>query len=267
MPAHSFETILAGMGDAGGRMAEMGASEGAAGNLSVFVRELTDLPPAFVARGEIDLPVAAPSLAGGWLVITATGRRLGDITRYPGRTVGVLRVCEGGLRAELYAAEPLRPTSEMNSHLAVHEDHVARRGLTHHAVLHAQPIRLSYLSHVAAYASTEALSRRLFRWQPEMIVEFPEGIGVLPFELPGSEEQMKLTVEGMAIHRAVLWQRHGIVTRDDHSMGKAADLVDYAETAAQYEVLNLLLGQPTDGLSDADLKRIIVRLGIAQTLF
>lgn len=267
MSARSFETILEGMGDAGQRMAEMGASEGAAGNISVFVRDLPDLDPAFVSQGELDLPVAVPNLAGGWLVITATGRRLGDITRYPERTVGVLRVCDGGVRAALYAAQPMRPTSEMNSHLAVHDDHVGRRGLTHHAVLHAQPVRLSYLSHVAAYATTEALSRRLFRWQPEMIVEFPEGIGVLPFEMPGSEEQMRLTVEGMATHRAVLWQRHGIVTRDDNSIGKAADLVDYAETAAQYEVLNLLLGQPTDGLSDAELKRIIARMGIVQTLF
>ncbi|MFN8470937.1 MAG: class II aldolase/adducin family protein [Anaerolineae bacterium] len=267
MPPSSFPDILEGMGDAGQRMAEMGASEGAAGNISVYVRDLTDMDSAFVSRGLVDLPVAVPHLGGGYVVITATGRRLGDVTRYPQRSVGVLHVCEGGTEAEFYAAQLMRPTSEMNSHLAVHNDHVGRRGLAHHAVLHAQPIRLSYLSHVPAYATTETLSRRLFRWQPEMIVEFPEGIGVLPFELPGSAEQMNLTVEGMARHRAVLWQRHGIVTRDDNSIGKAADLVDYAETAAQYEVLNLLLGQPTEGLSDTDLRRMIARMGIVQTLF
>ena len=267
MPQHDFGALLEGMGEAGQRMAEMGASEAAAGNLSVYVRELTGLGADWVSQGIIDLPVAVPNLATGWVLVTATHRRLRDVARSPERTVGVLRVCAGGAQAELHAAHPIRPTSELNSHLAVHDDHVGRRGLDHHAVLHAQPIRLTYLSHLDAYGTTDALCRRLFRWQPEMIVEFPEGIGVLPFEMPGSDEQMRLTVAGMAEHRAVLWRRHGIVTRNDESIEGAADLVDYAETAAQYEALNLILGEPTEGLSDAEMRRIIAQMRIVQTLF
>ncbi len=267
MPLYDFKTLIEGMGEAGQRMAEMGASEAAAGNLSVYVRELTGLPTDFGSRGLIDLPVVTPNLAHGWVLVTATHRRLRDVARSPERTLGVLRVCDGGAQAELYAAQPIRPTSELNSHLAVHDDHVGRRGLAHHAVLHAQPIRLTYLSHLDAYGTTDALCRRLFRWQPEMIVEFPEGIGVLPFEMPGSDEQMRLTVAGMVEHRAVLWRRHGIVTRNDDSIEGAADLVDYAETAAQYEVINLMLGEPVEGLSDAEMAQIIARMGITQALF
>ncbi len=267
MPPSDFAKIVEGMGEAGQRMAEMGASEAAAGNISVYVRDLDGLLPAYVSQGIVDLPVAVPNLAQGWLLVTATHRRLRDITRYPEQTIGALRVCDGGFQAELYAAQAMRPTSELNSHLGVHDDQVGRRGLAHHAVLHAQPLRLTYLTHIDAYGTTEALCRRLFRWQPEMIVEFPEGIGVLPFEMPGSDEQMRLTVAGMAEHRAVLWRRHGIVTRNDESIGQAADLVDYAETAARYEVINLMLGEPTEGLSDAEMQGIIARMGIVQTLF
>ncbi len=142
-----------------------------------------------------------------------------------------------------------------------------RRGVEQHSLVHAQPVRLTYLSHLSAYSDTASLTRRLFRWQPETLAVFPEGIGLLLFQPPGSAEQQAVTVRGMAEYRAIVWQRHGILTRSDVSVEHACDLVEYAETAAHYEVINLALGQPTEGLSDADLRLISERLGLMQTLF
>jgi rhamnulose-1-phosphate aldolase len=261
----TFDTLVATIGAAGLRMAQLDAAEGAAGNISVFCRELA-LPRAFAPHGVIDLPVDVPALAGGSVIVTGSGRRLRDLATTPETTLCVLHVHEGGHQATLHAAADVRPTSELNSHLAIHNDHVARRQITTYAVVHAQPLRITFLSHIARYTDQDTLNRSLLRWQPETIIEFPEGIGTLPFEVPGSSEQMQATVVALRDRRAVVWQKHGIVTRAAE-VGKAADLVDYAEAAARYEYLSLHLGEPSAGLSDQEIRLICERLGIRQTVF
>ena len=267
MTQHTWREILDDMADVGQRMWQIGAAEGSAGNMSVFMRDLDELDPRFPRGDELDLPVVVPALAAGWLAVSRSGRRIRDIGRAPGQSLCLLHIHAGGARATLHGPAGARPTSELNSHLAVHDDHVRRRELRYHAVLHAQPLRLTFLSHVDAYGDTQALNRRLLRWQPETIVEFPEGIGVLPFEMHGSPEQMAATVAGLREHRAVIWRCHGIVTRADASIGKAGDLVEYAEAAARYEYLNLQSGSPSTGLSDGELRLIAGRLGIDQHFF
>jgi rhamnulose-1-phosphate aldolase len=149
----------------------------------------------------------------------------------------------------------------------VHNDHVGRRELEHHAIVHAQPIHLTYLSHLAQYQDTERLNRRLLRGQPETIVEFTEGFALLPWEVPGSPEQMGVTTAALASYRAIVWARHGIVTRADKGAGKAADLVEYAEAAARYEYMNLAAGEPGQGLSHDELRLICERLSLPQPEF
>ncbi len=267
MTTATLDEIAAEIGDVGQRLWQIGAAEGAAGNVSVFVHELAGRHDRFIPRGLFALPIAARALAGGWLIVTGSGQRLRDIAARPDATLCLLQIQTDGLQAMLYTGKPLRPTSELNSHLAIHSDHVARRNLGHHAVVHAQPLRLSYLSHIPRYLEPTVLSQRLLRWQAETIMEFPEGIGALPFEVPGSLEQATMTAEALRHQRAVVWARHGIVTRADSSVGKAGDLVEYAEAAAQYEYLNLQAGEPTSGLAPDEIRLIAARLGIEQHIF
>jgi rhamnulose-1-phosphate aldolase len=248
-------------------MTEIDAAEGAAGNISVFTRTLDRLDCSVPAIGVIDLPVAVPTLADGWVIVTGAGQRLRDVASTPTTTLCCLHINADGQHATLHAGAEIRPTSELNSHLAIHNDQVARRGCGFHAIVHAQPLRLTYLSHLARYADTRSFNRRLLRWQPETIAEFPEGIATLPFQMPGSPEQTEVTSAAMRTYRAVVWQRHGIVTRADQSVHKAGDLVEYAETAARYEYLNLAAGEPSTGLSDAELRLICERWQIEQSIF
>lgn len=261
----TLDTLLAAMGAAGTRMVQLGAAEGAAGNISVFVRQLT--PDArFTPQETLALPVAVPALADGWVVVTGRGQRLGDIAAMPEHVLCLLQIQPGGTHALLYTGATRGPTTELNSHLAIHDDQVGRHGYATHAVVHAQPLRLTYLSHIARYRDSDTWSRHLLRWQPETIIEFPEGIGLLPFEVPSSAQQMRITTTALRTYRAAVWQKHGLIARAE-SVAKAADLVEYAEAAAQYEYLNLIAGEPTTGLSDDELRRLCQELGVAQSLF
>ncbi len=267
MNSSTLDMLLTQIGDVGLRMSQIDAAEGAAGNISIYVAEELQPGGRFEERGEIELPATVPHLASGWVVVTGATRRLRDAATSPETTICLLRILAGGRRAMLYGAQGVRPTSELNTHLAVHEDHVARRGVQLHGVVHAQPIHLTYLSHLPRYQETRAFNRRLLRWQPEMIVEFPEGIGMLPFQVPGSPDQMGVSAPALAKYRGVVWGRHGVVTRSDHGAGEAGDLVEYAETAARYEYLSLAAGEPEGGMSDEEMRLICERLGIEQEYF
>ena len=108
---------------------------------------------------------------------------------------------------------------------------------------------LTYLSHIPRYQDEQYLNTHLLRWQPENIINLPEGIGFIPFRMPGSPELMAANVKALGHHRVVIWAKHGVMARSDVSVKRAVDRVEYAETAAKYEYLNLSAGEIGEGLS------------------
>jgi rhamnulose-1-phosphate aldolase len=258
-PGLSLNEILTSIGKAGQRLSAIGACEGAAGNISLYLRCPIDLSDRFPDLHVIDLPLAVPALAGGQLVATGSGCRLRDIADNPDATLGILSVLPGGTRATLHTSHARsfeRLTGELNSHLAVHNDHVARTGADAHALAHAQPPYLVYLSHIPAYRDRDFINSRLLRWQPETILQLPTGLGIVPFLTPGSNALMQATVEQLREHALALWCKHGVMARADSSLDHAVDLIEYVEAAAHYEYLDLAAGSPADGLTPDELQAI-----------
>jgi len=254
------------MGAAGRRVCEIDASEAGAGNISLYLGWDVEVRHRFPVSEQLTLPLATPALAGHTVLVTGSGRRLRQIADDPLAAVGALRVDPGGATATLWTAPHRtfeRLTSELNSHLAVHRDQVARRGLTFQAIVHAQPVHLTYLSHIPAYRSDEALNGALLRWEPETVVSLPDGIAVLDFMVPGSAELMAANVAGLRGHEIVLWAKHGVMARSDVSVTRAVDRIEYAETAARYEYLDLVAGRPAEGLTVGERRQVAVEFGVA----
>jgi rhamnulose-1-phosphate aldolase len=122
------------------------------------------------------------------------------------------------------------------------------------------------LSHLAAYREQRVLNERLFRWEPETIVHLPEGVGVVPFILPGSPALMEATVALLCAHRLVLWSKHGVLARSDVSVTRAADLIEYLEAAARYEYMDLVTGGKGDGLTRDELRAVVDAFDVQTTL-
>ncbi|TIC82546.1 class II aldolase/adducin family protein [Nocardioides sp. GY 10127] len=258
-PYPDLTELLTSMGVAGARICEIDASEAGAGNISLYLGWDVEVRRRFPLTEEIVLPVPAPALAGRTLLVTGSGRRLRQIQDDPEASVGAVTVHEGGEKGTLHTSPRRlfeRLTSEFNSHLAVHQDQVASRGITFQAVVHAQPPHLTYLSHIADYRETLTFNRRILRWEPEAVVALPQGVGVLPFLVPGSPEMMAANVEGLRTHEIVLWSKHGVMARSDLSATRAVDRVEYAETGARYEYMDLVAGRPAEGLARAELQSV-----------
>ena len=269
-PYPELDELLLAIGAAGRRVCEIEASEGAAGNISVYLGWPVDPRRRFPIEEALPLPRRVPELAGGSFIVTGSGRRLREIGEDAAANLAFVVVDPGGETARLYTS-PRRlfekVTSEFNSHLAVHYDQVLQTATVFHAIVHAQPWHLTYLSHVARYADETYLNRHLLRWQPELIIQLPEGIGVVPFHVPGSAELMGATVEGLRSHRVVVWSKHGVMARSDASVKRATDRVEYAETAASYECLNLANSEQGEGLSAEQIRAVCRSFGVKQTIF
>jgi rhamnulose-1-phosphate aldolase len=269
-PFPELDELLTAMGEAGQRLSEIAASEGAAGNISVLIGWPLEPRRHFPLAESIALPLAVPSLAGMTFLASGSGRRLREIIQDPFANIGVLRVEEGGQTGTLYSAPGrlfTRLTSEFNSHLAVHADQVSATGTNFHAIIHAQPLHTTYLSHIPAYQETLYFNQHLLRWEPELIVHFPEGIAHLGFQIPGSAALMQATVEGLRRHKLVVWGKHGVMARSDTSVKRACDLIEYIETGARYEYLNLANQERGQGLSPAEIRAIANAFGVEQHIF
>jgi len=264
-PFPELSEILASIGEAGSRIAAIGASEGGAGNISVCIGWPLEMRRQFPVTVEIPLPLSAPHLAGRRIIVTGSGRRLRDIAIDPAANLGVVLIHPGGETGTLHTSprclfEGL--TSEWNSHLAVHDDTIARGDTNFHAVMHAQPPHLVYLSHVPEYRDEAYFNRRLLRWEPETIVNLPQGVGVLPFMVPGSAQLMEANIAGLRTHRVVLWGKHGVMARSDISVTRAADRIEYAETAARYEYMDLIAGGRAEGLSGDEMRAVVTTFNV-----
>ena len=269
-PYPELDDILTMMGESGRHLAEIEASEGAAGNISVCMRWTVELRTRFPLIEEFELPQIVPELAGATFLVSGSGRRLREIIEDPTANIACIVVNPGGRTGKLYTSYNRRferVTSEFNSHLAVHYDQICSTNTNFHAVIHAQPMHLTYLSHIPRYQDEQYLNTHLLRWQPENIINLPEGIGFIPFKLPGSPELMAGNVESLRQHRIVVWAKHGVMARSDVSVKRATDRVEYAETAAKYEYLNLNIGELGEGLSPAEIRAICAAFNIKQNIF
>ncbi|MCL4507031.1 MAG: class II aldolase/adducin family protein [Chloroflexi bacterium] len=269
-PYPELDELMELIGLAGRRLSEIEASEGAAGNISVYIGWPVDPRRKFPNIEVIPLPDSYPEIAGASFLVSGSGRRLREIIDDPGANLGYVTVNPDGKTANLYTSGRrlfAHVTSEFNSHLAVHRDQIIRTGTNFHAVIHAQPLHLTYLSHIARYRDESYLNRHILRWQPETIVNLPEGVGLLPFILPGSPELMAGTVEKLRRHRVVVWSKHGVMSRSDNSVKRAGDRIEYAETGARYEYLNLANNEQGEGLSVEDIQSICMAFSIDQSIF
>ena len=99
-----------------------GWAERNGGNITVNVTDFID--DAMRALPAISEPrpigQTLPHLAGCWFYCKGTGRRMRDLARDPMANGSIIRILPGCDRYEIVADAPVAPTSELPSHLAVH---------------------------------------------------------------------------------------------------------------------------------------------------
>lgn len=208
------------------------------------------------------LAVARRELALETFLVTGSGKYFRNVILDPADTLGLIRISEDGSSWRLLwgFAGGAMPTSELAAHLM---SHAARKGVSagrDRVIIHTHATNLIALTY--RYPNDSAtFTRALWEMCTECLVVFPDGVGVLPWMVPGTDEIGNATAELMERHRLVVWPFHGILGAGS-TMDEAFGLIDTAEKAAEILVKVDSMGGRRYGLTDRNLADLAARFGV-----
>ena len=100
-----------------------------------------------------------------------------------------------------------RPTSEFPSHFLNHSVRASVTNGNDRVIYHCHPANLIALTFILPL-NDRTFSRVLWESMTECPVIFPEGVGVVPWMVPGSADIAKATSELMKKYQAAVWTHH-----------------------------------------------------------
>jgi rhamnulose-1-phosphate aldolase len=214
---------------------QKGWAEGSGGNISVNVTEYyPGIHIDFRTYPMIPLEVKYPAIAHHYIFITAKGSRMRSLAKDPGPGLCLIKISKKGDGYQVLFEDPERPlfpSSEIFSHLAIH-NHMVKQGQGEKAIVHTHVHELVALTHDKNLQNEVRLNEVLLGMHTETAFFIPEGIGYVPLVEPGSQELAKATLKSLKNHKIILWEKHGCLAtgKDVH---EAFDRIDLMAKAAK----------------------------------
>ena len=219
-------------------MYRLGWDERNGGNISYMLEndEVAKYLDLSAVIRQIPLGFDATALVGKIFIVTGTGKYFKNVEDEPETNLGIIRVSEDGKTADLLWGykDGGRFTSELPAHLM---SHIARLSVDpdNRVVMHSHPTHTLAMNYVHEL-DEKKFTHTLWEMCTECIVVFPDGVGVLPWMLCGTNEIGEATAEKMKEFRLVVWGMHGI-----YGAGKTMDetfgLIETVEKAAEIYML------------------------------
>ena len=243
-------------------MYRLGWDERNGGNISCLLQseEVGGYIDIDSAVREIPIGFEAKELAGRIFIVTGTGRYFKNMQDDPENDLGIIRIAPDGRTARLLWGykDGGKFTSELPAHLM---SHMARLKVDpeNRIIMHGHP------THTLAMNYVHELDERKFThtlWEmcTECIVVFPDGVGVLPWMLCGTNSIGEATAEKMKEFRLVIWGMHGIYGAGK-TMDEAFGLIETVEKAAQIYMLTAHLPR-INTIKDSELRELAEFFGV-----
>ncbi len=237
-------------------MYRLGWDERNGGNVSYLIpeEEVKEYLDVKKVIRRIPTGFKAEALAGKYFIVTGTGKYFKNVESDPETNLGVLRISEDGEAAELLWGykDGGRFTSEFPAHMMSHIARLAKDP-ENRVVMHCHPTNLLAMNYVHELSEAK-LTHTLWEMCTECIVVFPDGVGVLPWMLCGTNEIGEATAKKMEEFRVVVWALHGV-----YGAGKTMDetfgLIETVEKAAEIYMLTAHLPR-INTIRDEDMVRL-----------
>jgi len=164
----------------------------------------------------LEIRTMVKDLANTYFLVTGTGKFFRNATVRPKETIGIIEIDETGkyYRIVWGFENNNRPTSELPTHLLNHQIKMKATNGVHRVIYHAHPTNLIALTFVLPL-DAKVFTRELWEMATECPVVFPDGVGVVPWMVPGSEAIGKETSKLMEQYNAVIWAHHGLFCSGD----------------------------------------------------
>ena len=254
-PALSAEVYK--VAEVAGYLWEKGWAERNGGNITVNITEHVDDAMRAMPAITKPMPIGAtlPNLKGCWFYCKGTNRRMRDLARRPMENGSIIRICDDCASYEIVADEAVKPTSELPSHLSVH-NYLIGKGSNYKASVHTHPIQLVAMSHNPEFLKKDVLTNLLWSMIPETKAFCPRGLGIVPYMLPSSVELADETIKAIDDnYDVVMWEKHGVFAVGDDVM-EAFDMIDVLNKSAVIYRDSCAMGFVPDGMTAEQMQEI-----------
>lgn len=236
-----------------GYLWQNGWAERNGGNITVNITnyvddEIRNMP---AITEPIKIGETLPHLKGQYFYCKGTGKRMRDLARWPMDNGSVIRILDDCESYVIIADNPVAPTSELPSHLLVHDRQI-ETGSGYKATVHTHPIELVAMSHSKKYLGKDVLTNILWSMIPETKAFCPLGLGIIPYELPSSVELANATLKELDDYDVVLWEKHGVFAQGLDVMD-AFDQIDVLSKSAKIYLSAKAMGFEPEGMSDEQM--------------
>ncbi|MCQ2324771.1 MAG: rhamnulose-1-phosphate aldolase [Paludibacteraceae bacterium] len=257
----SLKAILSDVAQVAGYIWSKGWGERNGGNITVNVTETlapiaSQLRP--IPNTTTSIGLVLPYIAGKYFYVKGTQKRMRDLAKDPMANGAIIRILEDGKNYDIIADTAILPTSELPSHLAI-QNYLVQSGSRYKATLHTHPIEIVALSHHRQFLDDQTrpnhITSVLWSMIPETLAFAPLGLGVVPYQVPGSIALANATLEKIHDYDVVLWEKHGVFAVGQDIMD-AFDQVDVLNKAARIYLDARSLGSEPEGMSGAQMKEV-----------
>ena len=179
-----------------GYLWQKGWAERNGGNITINITEYVDDEiKAMPAISEVK-PIGAtlPYLKGCYFYCKGTNKRMRDLARWPMENGSVIRILDDCASYVIIADEAVVPTSELPSHLSVHNDLLSKNS-PYKASVHTHPIELIAMTHCEKFLQKDVATNLLWSMIPETKAFCPRGLGIVPYKMPSSVELADTTLK------------------------------------------------------------------------
>lgn len=245
-----------------GYLWQKGWAERNGGNITVNITEwVDDEIKALPAISEVkSIGTALPYLKGCYFYCKGTNKRMRDLARWPMENGSVIRILDDCASYVIIADHPVLPTSELPSHLSVH-NYLISQGSPYKASVHTHPIELVAMSHHKPFLEKDVASNLLWSMIPETKAFCPRGLGIILYQLPSSVELASATIRELDEYDVVMWEKHGVFAVDVDVMA-AFDQVDVLNKSAQIYIAAKNMGFEPDGMSEQQMKEMSIAFNL-----
>ena len=245
-----------------GYLWQKGWAERNGGNITVNITEYVDeeikAMPALTAPTPIGSQL--PYLKGCYFYCKGTGKRMRDLARKPMENGSVIRILDDCASYVIIADNVVNPTSELPSHLSVH-NRMIEKGSNYRATVHTHPIELIAMSHTKKFMGKDVLTNILWSMIPETKAFCPLGLGIVPYELPGSVKLADATMAELENYDVVMWEKHGVFAKGLDAMD-AFDQIDVLSKSAKIYINAKCMGFEPDGMTQEQMHEMTVAFNL-----
>lgn len=192
---------------------EQGWHERNGGNLSYRIRleEVEAVKEDFEPKEWQPIGTTVPKLAKEYFIVTGSGKYFRNVIIKPEDSICIIELDEKGENYRIVwgLVNGGRPTSELPTHLMNHEVKMIATGGKHRVIYHAHPTNIIALTFVLPLED-KVFTRELWEMATECPVVFPEGVGVVPWMVPGGRDIAVATSELMKKYNLAIWAHHGM---------------------------------------------------------